>query len=312
MATIHARPQQRSIGRLFAAATLTVLLVLILVRGQVFADRLHGLLGAEDDSLAQSEAWVAANLPVDARVVADAVVMADLAKTGTPAWNLLDYRTLDAQKASAASASGWKVYEYIISTPALRTSLAPAGQTRTAIASSTIVASFGAGNTRVEVREIDPDGVDAAAASRAQAEQASSEAGRQLLTNANIRLSPEAAQDVVSGKADGRLLSVLVGLGSQHTLTIGSFTDPAPSGLFPSELRQVSVLVVDGSLVADQTPQVAAVVDWLAAQTGAFRPSAVAVRGNQLLIRFRILGSTGQQCASCSGAPGLPKCQPCP
>jgi hypothetical protein len=289
MATLQIRPRHAYLGRALAAVALLAVLAVSEFKGPAWTAQLRGLFAPDDASVAQSEQWVDANLPVDARIIADSAVMADLARTGTPAWDLLDYRKLDAQR-SAAVAGNWRVYDFVVSTPAMRRGVDPAGQTRVAIASSTVVASFGVGGGRVEVREVDARGPDAAAGRTAAAEQASSEAGRQLLTSRSIRLSPDAAQQVVSGDVDGRLLSTLVGLSGQHSLTVGSFTDPDAGGLFPNRLRQVSVLVVDGVLVQDQSPQVTSVTNWLAAQTDPFRPGAVAVHGNELLIRFRLPG----------------------
>lgn len=290
MATLPVHTAQTHWGRFVAAATLVALLVLVVLAARMWGARLTALLVPPDDSVPLSEHWVSANLPVDARLVADSAVMADLAKAGIPGWDLVDYRALDAQPATDAAA-GWRVYDYIVSTPALRTGLSASGQVRTALASSTVVASYGAGPGRVEVREIDAQGLPAAADRVSKAEAASAAAGRQMLSSERVKLSPVAAQQVVTGMVDGRVLSVLVGLGSQFSLTVAGFSDPDPGGMFENRLRQVAVLVVDGTLVADRSQQVAAVTDWLAAQQGAFRPSAVAVHGNQLLIRFRLLGA---------------------
>jgi hypothetical protein len=241
------------------------------------------------DPTASAEHWAAANLPVDARIVADRSVAAVLSATGTPAWDLLDFRQLDAPR-SPALASNWKTYDYLVSTPALRSHLSPAGQTRKALASSVVVASFGVGAGRVEVDEVEAAGRSGPAQQQAALRAQSTAAGRQLLTSASVRLSPQAAQQAVSGQVDGRLLALLVGLGSQHSLTVGEFTDPDPGGLFPNRLRQATVLVVDGALVRARSSEVTAALTWLAAQSGEFRPSAVAVRGSQLLIRFRVVG----------------------
>jgi hypothetical protein len=286
---LAARPKpHRYWGRVAVSAGLVVVLALVVLAGRTWGDRVKAFFAPPDQSLPQSEKWVASNLPTDARIVADATVRADLTKAGVPAWDLVDSALIDAQPTTEVT--GWRVYDYVVSTPRLRTALTTGGQVRAALLSSVVVASFGYGPARVEVRELAAQGVQAAAARTQQAEQASAEAGRQLLTSPNVRLSPDAAQQAASGMVDGRLMSVLVGLGSQFSLTVGAFSDPDPGGLYENRLRQVSLIVVDGALVAGQSTQVAAVTNWLAAQQGEFRPSAVAVHGNQLLVRFRVLG----------------------
>lgn len=279
---------ERRWGRIAVSAGLVVVLALVVLAGRTWGERVKAFFAPPDRSLAQSENWVARNLPADARIVADATVLADLTRAGLPAWDLVDSAVVDTQPTTGVTS--WRVYDYVVSTPRLRTALTVGGQVRAALTSSVVVASFGSGPARVEVRELAAEGVPAAAALTQQAEDASAEAGRQLLTSPNVRLSPDAAQQAASGMVDGRLLSVLVGLGSQFSLTVGSFTDPDPGGLYENRLRQVSLIVVDGALVAGRSTQVAAVTNWLAAQQGEFRPSAVAVHGNQLLIRFRVLG----------------------
>ncbi len=295
MATIGVRTTHPRVGRVAAALALVVLLVVLAAAGPgLYTGVRAAFAPASADPVALTESWVSANLPVDARIVADAGVMAALTRSGTPAWDLLDYRQLDALRAPAV-ATDWKAYDFVVSTPQLRTGLSATGQTRRALAGSVVVASYGAGAGRVEVREIEAapstEVANAEMASqRAARMAASADAGRQLLTSTTIRLSPDAAQQAVSGYVDGRLLAMLVGLGWQHTLTVGGFTDPDAGGLFANRLRQVSILVVDGTLVSAESAQVTAVMNWLAAQSGEFRPSAVAVRGSQLLIRFRITG----------------------
>jgi hypothetical protein len=290
MAAIGIRTTHPGVGRIAAALALVLLLVATAVVGPGWFVRIRAAFAEPAaDPVALTESWVSANLPVDARIVADASVVAALAHSGTPAWQMFDYHRLDALR-TADLAADWKAYGFVVSTPALRTGLDPDGQTRRALDGSVVVASFGAGPGRVEVREIEAAPAAAVASRVAAQMSASRDAGRQLLTSTTIRLSPDAAQQVVSGTVDGRLLAMLVGLGGQHALTVGGFSDPDPGGLFASRLRQVSVLVVDGTLVRNQSAQVTAVMNWLAAQSGPFRPSAVAVRGSQLLIRFRIPG----------------------
>jgi hypothetical protein len=299
MATIGVRSTRTRVGLVARRSLVAVVVVATaaaaVVAGPGLVDRVRtSLASSAADPVAQSEDWVSANLPVDARVVADTSVVADLVRMGTPAWQLLDFHRLDALSSldGAAVAANWKTYDYVVSTPALRTALAPGGQTRQALAGAVVVASFGAGVGRVDVDQIETATAAEVAGRVADATAASKDAGQQLLSSTSIRLSPDAAQQAVSGYVDGRLLALLVGLGGQHTLTVGSFSDPDPGGLFANRLRQVSILVVDGTLVRDQSAQVTAVLNWLAAQTGQFRPSAVAVRGSQLLIRFRIAEPT--------------------
>jgi hypothetical protein len=91
-----------------------------------------------------------------------------------------------------------------------------------------LVASFGAGDTRIEVRAAEPGGA-AAYATALRADLASRKAaGSQLLSNRRIQFTGQDAARLRAGEVDTRLLATLAALAAQHSLRVTVFGDAAP------------------------------------------------------------------------------------
>jgi hypothetical protein len=132
-----------------------------------------------------------------------------------------------------------------------------------------VIASFGSGATRVEVRAIAPDG-PAAFATELKAQHASlSSAGQQLLRNRTVQAAPAARADLLAGRVDARLLANLSVLSSQLTIKVVAF-DGAPPG------ASAAVPLCGVQLSAATAKDRSAILAFLRAQRGAYRPAAVA------------------------------------
>jgi hypothetical protein len=91
-----------------------------------------------------------------------------------------------------------------------------------------LIASFGSGASRIEVRATEPDGA-AAYQSALQADLAARmSAGSELLRSRRIRFTASDAAQLRAGEVDTRLLATLAALASQYSFRVAAFDDAAP------------------------------------------------------------------------------------
>jgi hypothetical protein len=152
--------------------------------------------------------------------------------------------------------------DVVVATAALRSQF---GARLAADYAPQVIASFGSGAARVDVRTVAPGG---AAAFQAQlaAEQASQvSAGRQLLGNQNIKPSPAARAALHAGQVDPRLLAILSALSHQGTARVASFSRaPGASVGVP---RRGAVITTSSAAARS------AILAFLHAQQGDYRPA---------------------------------------
>jgi hypothetical protein len=153
----------------------------------------------------------------------------------------------------------------VVATPAVRSEF---GTRLDSVYAPMVIAGFGSGTSRIEVRTTAPDGVAALEAEmRTQRASLISE-GRQLLRNPSVRATPAARAALLAGRVDARLLANLSVLSSQLPITLVAFGDDSPGATAAVPLRGVQ-------LSADSATGRAAILDFLHAQRGAYRPSMV-------------------------------------
>src|ERR1700759_2702146 len=91
-----------------------------------------------------------------------------------------------------------------------------------------LIASFGSGSSRVEVRAIAPGGGAGCPAALGAQPAALASAGRQLLLNRTVQAAPSARAALLAGRVDPRLLAVVSVLSSQLTGKLEGVGDAAP------------------------------------------------------------------------------------
>ena len=91
-----------------------------------------------------------------------------------------------------------------------------------------LIASFGSGSYRVEVRAVEPRGASAYRAALQADLAARGAAGSQLLRNSHIRFTGPGAAQLRAGEVDTRLLATLAALASQYSFRVTAFGDAAP------------------------------------------------------------------------------------
>jgi hypothetical protein len=204
--------------------------------------------------------WVAQQVSPDVTVSCDPGMCRQLRLDGFPAGRLKPL----GGGVRALLGSG-----IVVATPAVRGQLGP--RLSTAYAPQ-LIASFGSGAARVDVRAIAPGGPAAFRAQLATEQTSLVSAGRQMLGNMNIQASPSARAALAGGRVDARLLAILSLLSAQLPVRLAAFTGAPGAG---------SGAPLSGAEIGVASPAArSAVVSLLDAQQGPYRPAAVTVLGS--------------------------------
>ena len=215
----------------------------------------------------QAAGWVAQQVSPDVTVSCDPGLCRQLRLDGFPAGRL---KPLDGG-VGALLESG-----IVVATPAVRNQLGPR---LAAVYAPQVIASFGSGATRVDVRAIAPAGPAAFRTQLAAEQTALASAGRQLLGNKNIQASPSARAALAAGRVDVRLLAILSLLAAQLPVRLEAFTGAPGAG---------SGVPLRGAEIGTASPAArSAVVRLLDAQQGPYRPAAVTLIGGSALVAVR-------------------------
>ena len=172
---------------------------------------------------ARAAAWIAGQVSGNAIVACDPAMCVALQEQGVAAGRLMPLRS------AAASPLGASV---LVTTPSAD------GQQADRYAPG-LIASFGSGDGRVEVRVIEPGGAAAYRAALRADLAARTAAGAQLLQNPHIRFTGPGVAQLRAGEVDTRLLATLAVLASQYSFGVTGFGDAAPGA--PVLFRQVSI-----------------------------------------------------------------------
>jgi hypothetical protein len=180
-------------------------------------------------------AWIAAQVSRGVIVACDPLMCTALQQSGFPAADLAPI----GPGSTDPLGSG-----IVVSTAALRSQL---GTRLASVYAPVLLASFGTGPSRVQVRVAAVGG----AASYLSAEQedlaARKLAGAQLLRNANIHVSPAARQQLLAGQVDSRLLITLAALAARLRVQVGSFSDAGPGAAPVTPLRRMTIIAASPS-----------------------------------------------------------------
>ena len=128
--------------------------------------------------------------------------------------------------------------EVIVATPALRSQFGPRLAT---VYAPLVLASFGSGTQRIDIRYLVPGGTAAFQASLAAAKRARIQAGRQLLSNKNVKASAQARTALEAGDVDPRLLVTLGLLAHEMSVRLVTFDDSSPGTSSDIPLRGAEI-----------------------------------------------------------------------
>jgi hypothetical protein len=164
----------------------------------------------------QAARWVAQQVNPAAIVACDPEMCSVLQSSGLSGARLL------ALPLSATDPLGADV---VVATSAVRDQF---GDRLDSVYAPQVMASFGSGTDRIDVRAVAPDGAAAFEAGLPTEHATRISAGQQLLRNKNIRASAAAQGDLTAGDVDPRLMTALAALAAQYPVSIASFDDSSP------------------------------------------------------------------------------------
>jgi hypothetical protein len=192
-------------------------------------------IAAEAAVRAAAVRWVTSQVGRDIIIACDTVICSDLAQHGFPAGNL------NVLQPTAPDPYG---SELVIATAGVRSQF---GNRLAAVYAPEVIASFGTGANRIDVRVIAPRGPAAFQAAVRADLVVRKASGAQLLRNQTIRTSATARAQLAAGQVDERLLAIIAFMAHQQPLDIVDFGSIAP-GAGPSvPLRFADLAVTDAA-----------------------------------------------------------------
>jgi hypothetical protein len=188
----------------------------------------------------QVAAWVAGQVSDDAMIACYPDMCAALQAHGVTAGRLLPL---------SPGASGLTGASVMVTSPSIHSQLgekyAPA-----------LIASFGSGGNRIEVRAVEPGGASGYHSALRADLAARKAAGSELLRNGRLTFTAADAAHLRTGEVDTRLLTTLAALTSQYSLRVTAFGDASPGAavLFRAVTITGTDLARAQALVRAQSP----------------------------------------------------------
>jgi hypothetical protein len=165
----------------------------------------------------QAAAWIASQVGGMAIIACDPAMCAALQAAGVLAGRLMPLRPGVADPAGAG---------------VLVTSVPVSGQFADEYAPA-LIASFGSGAVRVDVRAIEAGGAVAYQAGLRADLATRQSAGSELLRNWHLTFTAQEASQLRAGEVDARVLATLAALASQYSFRVTSFGDASPGTQLP-------------------------------------------------------------------------------
>jgi len=206
----------------------------------------------------QAAAWIAAQVASSVVVSCDPEMCNELQKSGFPAGQLMELQP------SAPDPLGSLL---VVATLVIRSQF---GTRLASVYAPLVIASFGSGAERVDIRYVAPDGSAAFESRLATDRKNRVAAGEQLLTNQRVQVSASARQALLAGQVDPRLLVTLSALAHQVPLRLVAFDDPSPGVSSDVPLRGAEL----GAAAPASLP---AMVAFLVAQQSQFAPAVARI-----------------------------------
>jgi hypothetical protein len=233
-------------------------------------------LTAEDTARTQAVTWVLQQVSRAAVVSCDAQVCADLVSRGWPSSNVLELGPGSNDPLGSL---------LVVSTAAIRAQFA--GRLASVYAPA-VIASFGSGNARIDIRLIFSSGAAGYDAVQ-QADLSSRKAAdAQLLTNSRIAVSATARAQLLSGDVDPQLPRLLAIMAARYPVSIVDLVDQSPRGGPASLLRSVDLATTDKSVHLTRAAYLGWMQSFLAAQRAEYLPAfvqQVTLRTGQVVLR---------------------------
>jgi hypothetical protein len=152
-----------------------------------------------------------------------------------------------------------------------------------------IIASFGSGNARIDIRLVFPGGAARYSAVQQTALRARKGADAQLLANSQIAASATARAQLLSGDVDPRLPQLLAIMAESHPVRIVDFVNQSPGGGPASLLRSVDLAAADSAARLTRAAYLGWMQAFIDAQRAEYLPASVqqvTLRTGQAVLRI--------------------------
>jgi hypothetical protein len=221
--------------------------------------------------------WILGQVSRAAVVACDFQVCADLASRGFPSGSLLPLGPQANDPLGSA---------LVVATPAIRAHFGPR---LASVYAPAIIASFGSGKARIDIRLMFPGGTAKYRAVQRGALRARKTADAQLLTNSHITLSDTARTQLLSGDIDPRLPLLIAAMAFGHPLRIVAFGGWSPGGGPASLLRWVDLATVDRAAHLTRAAYLSWMQAFINAQRAQYRPwsQQITLPTGQAVLRIR-------------------------
>lgn len=228
-----------------------------------------GALGTSATTREEAANWIAAQIASSAIVACDPGMCTALQADGLPAARLLVLGT------AAADPLGSDV---VIATSAVRNEF---GSRLESVYAPAVIASFGSGTGRIDVRATAPDGAAAYESALAADRRRRVSAGAQLLRNSRITVAPGARAALSRGDVDPRLLMLLAALAVQQPVRISAFGDSSPGASQAVPLRGAQIAPLRPSAQAQS--RLRSMLSFIDAQRQPYLPLRASLAGTSVL-----------------------------
>jgi Protein kinase domain len=220
-------------------------------------------LTAEAAARAEAVSWILQQASRAAVVSCDPQVCAALISGGFPSADLL---TLGPTSNDPLGST------VVVATAAVR---AQFGARLASVYAPAIIASFGSGSARIDIRLVFPGGAASYSAAAQTALDTRKAAGAQLLANSQIVASAAARAQLLSGAVDPRLPQLIAIMAENHPVRIVDFVDQSPGGGPASLLRSVDLATVVTAGHLSRSAYLSWMQGFIAAQRAEYLPASV-------------------------------------
>ena len=227
----------------------------------------------------QAAGWISREVASNIVVACDLEMCNQLQKSGFPAARLMQLQPTSPDPLGA---------QLVVATPVIRNQF---GTRLASVYAPLVMASFGAGAERVDIRYIAPDGSKAFEAQLPAYRKNRIAAGEQLLANNHVQAAADARKALLAGQVDPRLLVTLGTLAGLMPIRLVAFDDPSPGASSDVPLR-------GAELGAAASTGLSAMVAFLRAQQDLYAPAVARItqiaKGQQVVtVRYDAPGPMG-------------------
>jgi hypothetical protein len=218
-------------------------------------------LAAETVARTQAITWILQQVSPATIVSCDQQVCLDLASKGFPSASLL---TLVPGSNDVLGSA------LVVATAAVRAQFS--GRLESVYAPA-VIASFGSGSARIDIRWVFSGGTALYSRYERQALSARKVAGAQLVANSQLKVSGTARAQLLNGDIDPRLAQLLASMADIHPVRIVDFVNQSPGGGPASLLRSVDLAAVDGAAHMTRAAYLGWIQEFLDSQRAQYRPA---------------------------------------